>query len=306
MSGRAEVTFPSGGEQCAAYLYRPSPAEQLVPCVVMAHGFTGTRDERLPAYAERFVAAGLAVLVFDYRHFGESGGEPRQLVDIRRQLEDWKAAIGYARGLEGIDADRIALWGTSFSGGHVVRVASEDSRIAAVVSQVPFSTGLEIIRINRPGNMIRATLHGIADQLGALLGRPPRLIPAVAPPGEFAAMTAPEADPGFHALVPPDSLWRNEFAARVMLRMGSYSPARRAARLAMPLHVCVGDRDETTPPEPAARMAARAPQGELVRYPVGHFDIYVGEPFERAVADQTAFLVRHLQPLQTDELVTSL
>ena len=82
----------------------------------MAHGFSGVRDQRLDAYAERFAAAGLACLVFDYRHFGDSGGQPRQLLDIGRQLDDWRAAIAFARSLEEVDGDRIGLWGTSFSG----------------------------------------------------------------------------------------------------------------------------------------------------------------------------------------------
>src|ERR1035441_8186503 len=107
----------------------------------MAHGWTGVREQRLDAYAERFAAAGLAALVFDYRHFGASGGEPRQLLDIGRQLADWRAAIAYVRGLEGIDPERIALWGSSFSGGHVIELAARDHRIAAVVAQMPFVDG---------------------------------------------------------------------------------------------------------------------------------------------------------------------
>lgn len=135
---RIEVTFDSGGAECAAYLYSPVPAFGEAPCVVMGHGFTGTRNLGLPAYAERFAAAGMAVLVFDYRHFGASGGEPRQLLDIGHQLDDYRAAVAFARAQPGIDPDRIALWGTSLSGGHVIVVAAGDSRIAAVISQVPF------------------------------------------------------------------------------------------------------------------------------------------------------------------------
>ena len=107
----------------------------------MAHGFSGVREQRLDAYAERFADAGLAVLLFDYRHFGASDGEPRQYLSIRCQLDDWRAAVAHARGLDGVDPDRVALWGTSFSGGHVIAIASEDARIAAVVSQAPFTFG---------------------------------------------------------------------------------------------------------------------------------------------------------------------
>ena len=106
----------------------PTTATGEVACVVLAHGFGGVKEARLDAYAERFAAAGYAALVFDYRHHGDSGGEPRLLIDIGRQHEDWRAAIAHARGLDGVDANRIAAWGTSFSGGHVVELAAADQR----------------------------------------------------------------------------------------------------------------------------------------------------------------------------------
>jgi uncharacterized protein len=96
------------------------------------------------------------------------------------------------------------------------------------------------------------------------------------------------------AIVRQGSRWRNEVAARVMLRVATYRPVRSAPSVACPLLVCVCERDSTTPPGAAIKMGERAPRGEVLRYPVGHFEIYVGEPFERAVADQTAFLQRHL------------
>jgi fermentation-respiration switch protein FrsA (DUF1100 family) len=260
----------------------------------MAHGFTATREEGLADYAERFAAAGMAVLVFDYRHFGDSQGEPRQLLDIGKQHDDYRAAIEYTRGLGGIDPDRIALFGSSFSGGHVVCVAATDERIAAVVSQCPHADGIATLRAVPVRNAARATLEGVADQTGALMGRAPRMIPAIGPPGTFAAMTAPEAQPGFTALVPDGSRWRNEFAARAMLHLAQYRPTAKASEVRCPLLVCVCDRDQTTPPAAAVRMAQRAPRGEAKHYPIGHFDIYKGEWFERAVADQAEFLERHL------------
>jgi dienelactone hydrolase len=113
---RRDVTFDSGGERCAAWLYTPdTPGPH--PIVVMAHGFGAVRAARLWAFAERFAAAGLAALVFDYRYFGDSGGEPRQLLDVSRQLDDWRAAIAFARSLDGVDPERVAAWGSSFGGG---------------------------------------------------------------------------------------------------------------------------------------------------------------------------------------------
>ena len=288
---RTDVTFTSDGTACAAWLYRPA-GKKPVPCVVLAHGFTGTRGARLDAYAERFAEAGLAALVFDYRHFGDSSGEPRQLLDIGRQHADWRAAVAYARTLEGIDPDRIALWGTSFSGGHVVETAAADTRIAAVVSQAPFTDGVAVLAAASPLAAAKVTAVAVQDELAGRLGRDPVLAPAVGPPGSCAAMTSPDAEPGFRAIAPPH--WRNEFSPRVMLRIGLYRPGRKASQVRCPLLVCVCDDDAITPPKGAVRMAAEAPRGELQRYPIGHFEIYIGEPFEAAVAHQTEFLARHL------------
>jgi fermentation-respiration switch protein FrsA (DUF1100 family) len=291
---REDVEFLSGGARCAAWLYRPEGTDGDVPCVVMAHGFTGVREQRLDVYAERFAAAGLAVLLFDYRHFGASAGEPRQLVHIGRQLEDWRAAIAFARVRDGIDPKRIALWGSSFSGGHVVAIAAGDPEVAAVVSQAPFTTGLAAIGAGTPLGALRLTLAGIKDQVAAALGRSPAYIPAVGHPGTVAAMTREEAYPGFHGIDPPESTWRNEFTPRVMLRMGLYRPYAKLAKVRCPVLTCVCTQDQTTPPGPAARAAERSANTELRSYDQGHFEIYVGAPFERAVGDQTEFLLRNL------------
>ena len=96
------LTFDSGGVPCAAALYRPAPAGAAVPCVVMGHGFTGTQDQ-LAEHAAGLAEHGLAVLTFDYRRFGRSGGAPRQIVDAAEQLEDWRAAVRLARSLPGLD-----------------------------------------------------------------------------------------------------------------------------------------------------------------------------------------------------------
>jgi len=287
---REDLRIPSHGDQLAAYLYRPD-AEGPVPCVVMAHGFSATRDDGLPAYAEAFQQAGFAVVLFDYRHFGASTGEPRQLLDISRQQDDYRAVIDWARHADGIDPDRIALWGSSFSGGHVIAVAAADPRIAAVVSQAPFTDSVAAIRAMPVRNAARAGVAAVRDQLGALLGRPPRYLPAVGEPGTFAAMTAPEATPGFEAIVGPESLWRNEVAARVVLQLSRYRPVRLASRLTMPVLFCVCDADATTPPGPSLEAARRAPRGELHRYPYGHFAIYTDPQVK---VDQVEFLRRVL------------
>jgi pimeloyl-ACP methyl ester carboxylesterase len=249
---------------------------------------------RLDAYAERFAAAGIAALVFDYRHFGASEGEPRQLLDIREQHQDYRAAVAYARRLDGVDPDRVALFGSSFSGGHVLAVGARDRRLAAIVAQCPFTDGFASLPRLGVGNILRGGLAGLRDQLHALTGRAPHYVPVAGEPGSFAVLTTADSEAGVQAMVPSPTLWENRVAARIILRMGTYRPGRRAARIGCPVLVCVCDGDVLAPADRTVELVSRAPLAEIVRYPVGHFDIYVGQPFERAVADQTEFLRRHL------------
>jgi len=289
-----DVTFPSQGLELAAWSYRPE-GKGPHPIVVMAHGFSGTRELRLDAYAERFQAAGLGVLLFDYRHFGASPGEPRQLLDIRRQLQDFAAAIAHARTVDWVDPNRVALFGSSFSGGHVIEAAVADGRIAAIVCQCPFQDGLQTLPRLGVANVARLTLAGLRDQLGALLGRPPRYVAAVGPPGSLAVMNTPDAEPGFRAILPAETNWENRVAARIALRVSLYRPGRKASKLPCPGLWCICDKDSLVPAKGALTAAAAAPRGgEVKHYPVGHFEIYLGEWFERAVSDQTEFLTRQL------------
>jgi uncharacterized protein len=291
---RREVSFISGGEQIAAWLYEPRGTEGTVPAVVMAHGLGGVREAGLAPYAERFAAAGMRVLVFDYRHFGASTGEPRQLLDIARQLDDWRAAIAYARSLRGADPGRVAVWGTSFSGGHALTIAAEDHELAAAVAQNPMADGIAAARMFTPAQLAWCLRMGLRDELARLRGAPPVYVPLTGPPGGRAALTNDGAERGYAQIVPDRSTWQNRMTARLLLRFGRYRPVARAGAIRCPLLVCICDEDHITPPGPAAEAASRAPRGETIHYDGRHFDIYVGELFERAVADQTAFLERHL------------
>jgi len=298
----SRVEFSSGGVRCVA-LHLQGEGEEFLdesgrrPCVVMAHGFAGTVDSGLVPFAERYAAAGLDVLAFDYRHFGESDGEPRQLLSIARQHEDYHAAIAHARSLEGVDPERIVIWGSSFSGGHVVPVAAADGRVAAVISQVPGMDGLatltKLVRYAGAGMLVRTSLAGLRDLASTRRGGEPVMLPAVGPPGSLAAMTTPDAEPGYRAIT--GAAWRNEVMARIVLGLGLYRPGRQADRLPCPILIQIADRDAVVPVK-AAQDAAWLATGraEVRTYPIGHFDIYLGEPFEQATADQLHFMRRHL------------
>src|SRR5438093_2188085 len=186
---RLDVAFTSSGDECRAWLFLPDT--ERPPLVILGHGLGATREFGLEPYARRFADAGIAALVFTYRHFGDSGGQPRQLLDIERQLADWAAALAYARSLDGIDSERIALWGTSFGGGHVIEAAARDGAVAAVVSQCPFTDGLAATRAASPRSLARAMVPALRDELARIRRRPPVLVPLVGPPGSTALLTSP-------------------------------------------------------------------------------------------------------------------
>jgi uncharacterized protein len=133
---RQDLTFSSGRDRCAAWLYPAAGGAPGTPVIVMAHGFTGTRRDRPGPFAERFAAAGIAAMPFDYRGFGDSTGA-QDIVDIDRQLEDWRAAIAFARSLPGIDPGQVAVFGSSMGGGHALAAAAGDPRVVAAISQAP-------------------------------------------------------------------------------------------------------------------------------------------------------------------------
>lgn len=262
----------------------------------MAHGLSGVREQRLDAYAERFQRAGMAALVFDYRHFGASSGEPRQLLSIRRQLQDWEAAVEAARALPGIDPARIALFGTSFSGGHVQAIAARDPSLGAAIAQTPFCDGLRNLPALGLAHALRLAAAGVWDVVRTLLGRGPYYIGAVGEPGDLAAMVTPDAVPGFAGMTPESSSWRNRISARVALTAVAHRPGRAASRIRCPILYLIGEHDRLAPARFSHEAARRARRAEVKSYPCGHFDVYVAPVWERAVADQTEFLVRHLRP----------
>jgi uncharacterized protein len=302
-----DVSFPSHGETLTGWHLAGEgdafAGDRGRPCVVMAHGVGGTKDSGLLPFAEGFAEAGLDVLLFDYRCFGSSTGEPRQFAWPPRHREDYKAAVEFARSLDGVDPERIVLWGTSWSGGHVVYVAAEDPRIAAVIAQTPDLDGVATLRhLGRYagiGQQLRLTLIGAQDAIRMLRGQQPLMIPTVGRPGELAGMSSEESEPGMKAIAGPT--WRNEVTGRAVFAEWTNRAITHMEKLSCLILVAIADRDTIAPPA-AARAAAWRAKGrvEVREYPCLHFDIYLGEWRERAIADQLHFLRRHLGAVEAD------
>ena len=138
---REDVEFDADGTTLRGWFYAPAEAESPAPVVVVTHGYGGVKEQYLDRYAEVFAAAGLAVLVYDHRNFGASDGSPRQEVDPMWQVRDYRSAITYAQTRPEVDPKKVGIWGSSFSGGHVLVVGAIDRRVGAVVSQAGTISG---------------------------------------------------------------------------------------------------------------------------------------------------------------------
>jgi len=284
--------FQSQGTNCAAWFFLPE-GEGPFPLVVMAHGLAGIKEMRLDAYAAKFAEHGFACFVFDYRYFGESEGEPRQVLDINKQHQDWAAAVEYARYLKQVDRSKVILWGSSLSGGHVLKMAQELPSIAAVIAQVPHLSGFASIRMNSFSKIILLSVHGMYDKVRAWLGLQPHYVQACSEPDQLGLISAPGESKGYLNLVPEGSRFDSRVSARFVIDVALYSPLRQLQKLTIPTLVQVGTEDLTTPAQPALDVCPGNPNVTLVQYETGHFQPYVEPMFSKVVADQIAFLVNN-------------
>jgi pimeloyl-ACP methyl ester carboxylesterase len=292
---REKVRFVSGDTECAAWHYPGTNGG----CVIMAGGGAVTKEPGTDLFAKRFNAAGFAVLAFDYRHLGESGGEPRQIVRIGEGIDDWQAAVEFAPTLPGVDSTRLAIWGFSLSGGHVFRVAASNPQLAAAIAQTPNADGpvaaRSATRHQTPFAMMRLMGRSMLDTLGGLVGRRPLLVPLAGERGTVSMLTTPDGLDGDRALNPGNKYpeWQQEIAARSVLPIALYRPSRDAGRIQCPLLVFVCDQDQTALAEPAVLAAKHAPRAEIVRMPGGHYEPFLGG-HEQVVEAELSFLRRHL------------
>jgi predicted alpha/beta-fold hydrolase len=288
---RTDADFLSRGTRCAAWLFRPHHVSRP-PLVVMAHGFGGIRCIGLPALAETFTTYRLAALVFDYRTFGDSDGQPRQHINPFWHVQDWRAAVAHARSLPEVDGSRLGLWGTSFSAGHALVTAAREADVRALVLQVPFVDPLSTIRrVRRKTAVLWA---GVRDALRWLTQRPPYTMRIVGQPDEVAGLNMPGAKQRFLSLVPKTARWTNACPARVALVLPFYRPIAYARRVRAPALVLLAADDNIVSNRAARRAAARMAAAQVVCLPGDHFAFYEGELLQRAAALAGEFFAQHL------------
>ena len=295
---REGITFRSGANDCAAWHYRGNNGA----CVVMAGGAGVTKEPATDRFAARFHAAGYSVLAFDHRHSGGSGGTPRQVVRIGEQLADWEAALGCAASLPGVAAGKIAGWGFSLAGGHLLRLAArprDQHRLAAVIAQAPLTDGAvsspRALGHETAGVLARFPLITLRDVARGLAGREPLVVPLAGSRGAVAMLTTPDAADGDRALNPGNAYpdWQQTIAARSVIPIALYRPGRTASRISCPLLAVISTRDQTVLAAPALKAARRAPGAEVLQVDGTHYAAFLDQ-HETVVAAELDFLRRHL------------
>lgn len=300
---REDVEFPTDdGTTLRGWLYRPDgvPDGTRTPLVVMAHGFSATKEMYLDDFAGVFAAAGLSVLVYDNRNLGASDGTPRGEIDPWQQVRDYRDAITWGSALPGVDAARIGVWGSSYSGAHVLVVAAIDRRVRCVVSQVPLISGLENARrLIRADHWAGLRAMFDEDRAARYAGKAPGTIKVAYEDDPAEPSALPTADTHEFFLGPireRATTWRNEVTLRSVELFTEYEPGDYVGKISpTPLLMVVAAGDHLTVADltTAAFERAREPKKLLV-LPGGHFDAYVGEAFATSSAVQRDWFVQHL------------
>ena len=266
--------------------------DEPCPGVVMSSGFAGVKEGFLGNPFHTVMAeAGMAVLLYDHANTGTSGGEPRQELDPILQQRGYQDAITFLASRDEVDTGRIGIWGTSYSGGHVLAVAAHDRRVQAVVSQAMTISGhRNLLRRHTQAGYLRLQRSWAEERLRLARGGAPSLVPAFAEDSETVL---------YQAARPPEERgnWRNQVTVRTWELYDEYEPAAFIERIApIPLLMIVPLDDTITPSQDALDAYDRAGQPKrLVTVPGTHYAVY-GDQFERTSSEARQWFVTHLRP----------
>lgn len=299
---RRDVTIRSEGLDMAAWFYVPKGLgrDQKRPAIVMAHGFSAPKEALLQNFAERFAAAGFVVTVFDYRFLGASQGEPRGQIFPSQQIDDYRNAITWTQMQPEVAADRIGVWGTSYSGAHVLHLGAFDRRVKAVVSQVMLVDGpANAARLNRADALPAVAGFLAADRAQRYSEGKVNYLPVVAPEGTPSALPTPESLRFFEEVVATSApRWENRVTLESMERFLEYTPGANIHRISpTPLLMIVGRDDRLTPTDLSVETFGRALEPKrLVFFDGGHFDAYRGPALEVTAGEAVRWFTQWLRP----------
>ncbi|TVO72257.1 alpha/beta hydrolase [Sedimenticola selenatireducens] len=285
---RENISFKSRGLECRGWLYLPDDikAGTKCPTIIMAHGFSAVKEQGLADFAEHFVKAGFAVLVFDYRFFGDSEGEPRCQIFPLEMVEDYRNAISWVSEHTHVDRDRIGIWGTSYSGGLVAYVGAIDKRAKAVVAQVPSIIGPESRRNMNPEKWDNLGDFLLQDRISRYSIGKINYLKVVAPEGEPCILPGKENHDALMGMAGGAPNWRNEITVESLEKIREFDPVSRIHMIApRALLVIAAEEDNLIPLEAVKDSYEKASEPkDLTVYPILHFDIYT-DPWQTKAAN---------------------
>jgi len=296
---RRDVTFASGEAECAGWFFQPVGGAAGAAALAMAHGMGAVKETYIEQFALRFAEAGIGALLFDYRYYGSSGGEPRRRILPREQIEDYRSALTWLSRQPEVDADRLGAWGTSFSGGHVLHLGAYDARVKAVVSQVGamdlYENARRVTTLEQFEGFRAMAVH---ERLRRATDGGEVYIPNAAPPGAGPAMQVDQEtyDWLMQAQTTVAPSWRNEVAVSSFEAILEHAPAKSIERVSpRPLLMILATEDKWTPPELIRDAYARAGEPKrLLEIAGGHYAVYHGEGAELSGAAATEWFSEHL------------
>lgn len=282
-------TFDSQSVKCAASLHLP-PGTQPFPVILMAHGWGGVQDALTLPFYPRFLEAGFAVMTFDYRGWGESEGQPRQVINPQHREHDIEQALSHLKAQPQIDSASIVLWGTSFGGGHAVSVAARHPELLGVIAQVPMLDGMAAVTATP---LLRLLRFGLYAGIDLLRGSKPLYVPVVSPPGTFSSMDRDGAAEAMQrGLEAKGGTYDNRVAARSLLTMGPYRPFKALKHIKIPALIVGATRDSVAPFVEQKIHAIGNPCLQLETLDANHFDPYFEPAFSVNIGHQLKFLRR--------------
>ena len=293
---RKKVSFESKGLQCSGWLYSPVELSKKAPAIVMAHGLSAVKEQALPDYAEKFAAAGFVTLVFDYRFFGESEGEPRCQLFPLEMVDDYRNAITWVSDLPGVDPQRIGIWGTSFSGSYVLYAGTFDRRVKAVVAQVPNVATPESRHNRSPERWETDARTMIEDRIERYRTGHVDYIKIVSALGEPCIIPGKSAYDFFVGTQATAPNWRNQLTRESLEKMREFDPVSSISLMSpTALLLIAGENDELISFEAVKRVSEKAGEPKsLVAFPITHFEIYYEPWLSKAADAAVAWYTRHL------------
>ena len=283
-----KIGFYSKKTRCSAIYYK-TKFKNLKGIIVMAHGLGGIKELWIDKFAEFFCKNGYDCFLFDYRNYGESGGNKRQLVNVKDQLTYWNSAIEFVKNNLNIKTKNIILFGSSFSGGHVIKLLSERNDIKMAISQCPYTSTLATVKTFSLISILKLILAALLDLLTCVTGYHPYTLMLASESGEKALMKVPDYN-RYLKKIPKNVNFINKAPARTVFEFLKYSPGKYLKKINKPIFIAPCIKDNLAPAYKTIKLANKCKNAIIKEYNCNHFDIYFDDFFIEACNDYINFL----------------